>query len=509
MMEQLGVTSASASLITRPAPKAFAPKKKRRKVEAVVRRRSSRRTAGQAPVNYTTEKLLDDQKAEEEAIDPVKLLYGAEYYEHVAADHDAGPLLTKSLTKHAKEINALKIDSSSAIKLVDERIVSLCFMPVNTPIVVAGDKKGQLGVWRYGQKGNAINTYRVCKNVISKIAPSSSSNVFLTTYDGNLYTMELEKGKKSIVFNRPGLGEMERRAYSFSTPTPNDPHGVIGYGDGIVACFDQRCDAKAKSKLGMFQAHDKGLRSVHYNPANTHYIATASLDKLAKIWDIRKLGDLVATFSESSCSVSSAYFSQDGERLLTTCMDHQLRVYHNPCGGGEPDVTEFPHNNHTGRWLTKFQAVWDPQNDDCFFIGSMQHPRQIEMYCCGKPGKKGTALKGSKVAKKVVKEEQEEDKENDENAGRRGGRRSGRIKQVKEEKNKNDSHDDDDDSDDKKTKKSVPLVFWNKTKSLAVTKLGQIQDEDYLGSVQSLIAVHPTKQFLVGGNSSGRVHLFM
>ncbi|CAN0326224.1 unnamed protein product, partial [Hapterophycus canaliculatus] len=32
----------------------------------------------------------------------------------------------------------------------------------------------------------------------------------------------------------------------------------------------------------------------------------------------------------------------------------------------------LPHNNHTGRWLTKFQASWDPKSKSLFAIGSMQ-----------------------------------------------------------------------------------------------------------------------------------------
>ncbi|CAN0495272.1 unnamed protein product, partial [Laminaria digitata] len=32
----------------------------------------------------------------------------------------------------------------------------------------------------------------------------------------------------------------------------------------------------------------------------------------------------------------------------------------------------LPHNNQTGRWLTKFQASWDPKSRGLFAIGSMQ-----------------------------------------------------------------------------------------------------------------------------------------
>lgn len=40
-------------------------------------------------------------------------------------------------------------------------------------------------------------------------------------------------------------------------------------------------------------------------------------------------------------------------------------------------------------------------------------------------------------------------------------------------------------------------------------KLHSFKDEDYLGSVCSLNALHPTLDLVVGTNSSGRLHVFM
>ena len=41
-------------------------------------------------------------------------------------------------------------------------------------------------------------------------------------------------------------------------------------------------------------------------------------------------------------------------------------------------VVFFRHNNHTGRWLTNFRAVWHPQREDCFVVGSMDRPRRVK-----------------------------------------------------------------------------------------------------------------------------------
>lgn len=35
---------------------------------------------------------------------------------------------------------------------------------------------------------------------------------------------------------------------------------------------------------------------------------------------------------------------------------------------------------HTGRWLTKLSAVWDPKQEDCFVVGSMLRPRRVQVF---------------------------------------------------------------------------------------------------------------------------------
>lgn len=40
----------------------------------------------------------------------------------------------------------------------------------------------------------------------------------------------------------------------------------------------------------------------------------------------------------------------------------------------------LPHNNQTGKWLTKFQASWDPKSKSLFAIGSLQkHPHGVSL----------------------------------------------------------------------------------------------------------------------------------
>ena len=52
-----------------------------------------------------------------------------------------------------------------------------------------------------------------------------------------------------------------------------------------------------------------------------------------------------------------------------------------PAGMMESKV-RLRHDNHTGRWLTNFRAVWDSKNEDYFVVGSMARPRQVCVCAC-------------------------------------------------------------------------------------------------------------------------------
>lgn len=82
------------------------------------------------------------------------------------------------------------------------------------------------------------------------------------------------------------------------------------------------------------------------------------------------------------------------------------------------------HNCNTGRWLTRFRAVWDPKQERCFAVGSMARPRQVQLF-----------------------------------------RDTGAL-------------------------------------------LHAFRNPDCLGSVCSINVLHPSRNILVGGNSSGRLHVF-
>lgn len=163
--------------------------------------------------------------------------------------------------------------------------------------------------------------------------------------------------------------------------------------------------------------------------------------RTVKIYDNRSLNSKSKAVSElqgHSLSISSAYFSPStGNRVLTSCTDDhirwtqrsedlvavigtfqsQLNVFvllwqdlrhiwkHRQTSPadihqvGHPPVSPtlffccfhcsetwlltilvFRHNMHTGCWLSRISAVWDPKQENCFVAGSMLRPRRLQVF---------------------------------------------------------------------------------------------------------------------------------
>ena len=105
-------------------------------------------------------------------------------------------------------------------------------------------------------------------------------------------------------------------------------------------------------------------------------------------------------------SVNSAFFSPTEKLMILTSFDDTIKVFKtddlfnvqskNKYTSLDESVmqnsdlyTELSHNNHTGRWLSKFQAHFCPLTSDYneqsnsyeyFLSGSMKQPRVLDLY---------------------------------------------------------------------------------------------------------------------------------
>ncbi|NWQ82037.1 WDR76 protein, partial [Columbina picui] len=296
-----------------------------------------------------------------------------------------------ALCRYQDSLSSMVLSEENIRKVVKYRVCSMAIHPSQSIVLVAaGDKSGQVGLW----------------NVVSPQAHNDALRCGDVT---------------RAVFDEICRSEDDDFS-SFDFLDDNASTAVVGHWAGNVAVVDTRTPGTSpelSADIGF-----KRTRTVHVHPVSKQYfVAAGSVDVC--IYDVRYLKSKgnkpVSSLKGHTKSVASAYFSPvTGSRVVTVCADDKLR-------GFSLCLSPFvlcSHNCNTGRWLTRFRAVWDPKQERCFAVGSMARPRQVQL-------------------------------------------------------------------------------FWD-TGAL----LHSFCNPDCLGSVCSINVLHPSRNILVGGNSSGRLHVF-
>ncbi|XP_067874328.1 WD repeat-containing protein 76-like [Heterodontus francisci] len=332
------------------------------------------------------------------------------------------------LKKYKSSLNRMTIQEGFVAKVTTNRVCSLAFHPSQHRfLVAAGSTFGYVGLWDLSSQADelAVHQFKLHCSTVNCLhfSPSNSAELLSLSNDGSVRCGNVA----AAVFDEVYMSNTWNTS-SFDFLAEDGSTLIVSHWDGDVAVVDRR----TPSTSGELNAHlhMNRLRTVSVHPVHRQYFVTAGA-RCVTIYDVRNLKaspkNAVAHLDEHRKNVNSAYFSPvTGNRVVTISMDDRIRIFDTSAITPKiPVVASIIHNNYSGRWLTKFRAVWDPKREDCFVVGSMVRPRQIEVFHCT----------GSKVH--------------------------------------------------------------------------EFRDAEWLGSVCSINVMHPTKNVLVGGNSSGRLHVFM
>lgn len=279
------------------------------------------------------------------------------------------------------------------IKITPERIYSLGFHPTtDKPLVFAGDKMGNLGIFDASQRSSmakrengvkneeadddeeeeeddpdpAITSFHCHTRTISsfQFSPVNPSHLYTSSYDSSLRLLDLSKSTSTEIYAPEDTSLDE--PLSGVEVDPTAPHMLyFSRLDGHVG----RTDTRAPNTTDIFQLSEKKIGGFSLHPGNPHFIATASLDRYLRIWDLRKLSgkrgvQLPALIGEheSRLSVSHAAFNSAGQ-VATASYDDTIKIHTFEGMGGfsaghkisEADMEPSSivrHNNQTGRWVT-------------------------------------------------------------------------------------------------------------------------------------------------------------
>lgn len=377
----------------------------------------------------------------------------------------------KVLESKRKEFDNLKLYAKfdpNDIKITHQRITAMNIHPSkDNRVIVAGDKTGDVGIWSVDSTSEDEPTIAILKphgKSVSKVLTRSSTQIITSAYDGSIRLLDLNKlqSLEALHITDP----YQTSAHDLGVSDTNmcvegDPN--ILYATTLSGNFyqhDLRTPFKSLDESKFLRLHDKKIGSFAINPNLSYQIATASLDRSMRIWDLRNVSRKNAAWSEFDIKQQSPHlYGTFNSRLSVSCVDWNMDN-HLVCNGyddyinlfdlssGDNPVTEWSenyqpkpngeelpeniksftkirHNCQTGRWVSILKSKWQISPKDGvqkFAIANMN--RGIDVYD-----------------------------------------QQGQI-------------------------------------------LAHLSDRDLVGAVPAVVAFHPSENWIVGGSASGKVYLF-
>lgn len=282
--------------------------------------------------------------------------------------------------KVLKTMKKMKIPEENVAKVVPQRTFSIAVHPTEEMVLVlAGGKKGNLGLWNVEAKEDkGIHFLHPHNRPINRITihPNNHNQIYTTSYDGSVRCTDLKSNTVCEVYSTndvPSWGDYISWHDHFE-----ENFLMVATSDGTIDKVDLRDPGKA---VANYHAHNgKSIKAVTCHPLSTQYFATCSSDGYVHLWDARKHKKDVPVASDlHGRSISGIAFSPlTGKHLVSICQDDYVRFL-------STDFTKFKvdkkvrHNNHTGRWLTTFKPYWLPGQENLIALGAMVQPRRIEI----------------------------------------------------------------------------------------------------------------------------------
>lgn len=326
---------------------------------------------------------------------------GAKPYDRTFGESEVRETTDKELRAIREKMNSLELYDGfepTKIKITPERIYSLGFHPtVDKALIFAGDKMGNLGIFDGSQSHNStkpedvksedqesdeedkaepnITSFHLHTRTISsfQFSPLNPSHLYTSSYDSSLRRLDLSKSHSSEIYAPPDSSTDE--PLSGVEVDPQSPQLIyFSRLDGYVGRTDTRSPPSATE---IFQLSEKKIGGFSLHPGNPHFIATASLDRFMRVWDLRKLSGktgmqipALVGEHESKLSVSHAAFNAAGQ-VATASYDDTIKIHTFDNMGSwsagrklsdkdmAPSAT-IRHNNQTGRWVTMYAHPFFP-----------------------------------------------------------------------------------------------------------------------------------------------------
>ena len=136
----------------------------------------------------------------------------------------------------------------------------------------------------------AITTLKLHSRTISAMqaSPFDHNSLYTASYDSSIRKLDLAKGVAVEVYAPSDSSDSE--GLSGVQVIANEPH-VIYFStlEGRIGKHDIRMPSSKTAESQIFQLSEKKIGGFSLHPGHPHLVATASLDRTMKLWDLRKI----------------------------------------------------------------------------------------------------------------------------------------------------------------------------------------------------------------------------
>jgi len=418
---------------------------KKVKDETLTPRRQSRRILGFA--SKTEEE--ESTKAEPEHIDKyprlqLEMIDCQETYRGDAAESSKSFLSTLSTAFRkgsavkdpdlmTESLENLTINENRVAKVVPERIFSVDIHPgLGKLLAAAGGNSGGVGLWDVEDLESAthgVHLYVPHSGPVNclKWNKYNENQLVSTSYDGTVRALDVEKQKHILLYADQDYNYTNLHCQTGPSTL------LVSASNGEVVLVDVR--VSNLYPVQTYRLFDRlwrlNCKTFDVHPVEPNYFLSSNNKGFCGVFDARSGGQAgrtmtpVCQLSGHSRGLCSAMFNPiSGRKICTLAYDNELRLYNSSTLAGTLNpIASIGHKNP----FNPFKLHWRPGQEDTLLMGSMERPRQMEVWRVeGDQMRMEKALRG-----------------------------------------------------------------------------------DQLGSVCSVVAMHPNKMVVIGGNSSGAVHVFM
>lgn len=328
------------------------------------------------------------------------------------------PLASKTDEQAREELNKLELYQDfhpNQIMLTTARMTTIEFHPSNKrKIVFGGDTGGMLGIWAVDDdtvEEPAITRFNPHRKNIARISvrPEVLEEVVSCSYDGSIRAMDLQKNVSKCIVEFDDQWGDASGVSDFKFIDKNI--GYLTTLGGEFSIFDLREGIAKRENSKVYRLHDKKIGYFSVCPTDDKLLATASLDRTMRIWDLRMIKDqlwsdyddvkgpqCVAAY-RSRLSVSCTDWNRHGD-IVCNGYDDTIRIFHMNKGDGilktisslekpkdgdiaenlTPDVT-IKHNCQSGRWVSILKSRWQTcPNDGVEKILIANMKRSLDVY---------------------------------------------------------------------------------------------------------------------------------